>query len=310
LNTPVAFIVFNRPDCAARTLAAIREARPPRLLVVADGPRNAHPDDAARCASVRRLIDEQVDWPCNVERNYSDTNLGCAVRVASGLTWAFSRSERLIVIEDDCVPDSSFFCFCDELLERYANDTRVGQICGCPRYFSSIERGTSYIFSRYGAVWGWASWRRAWAGYSLQLESWPRFRAAGGLHAVVQSGAEYALRAALYQRLHQSTPDTWDYQWGYARLSQGMLSAVPCRNLIENIGFGGGGAHLAPGSSFALDRMRLDFPLSHPEFVLPDLAFDRAFSRAFAADASTPVWRRVARKLRRTLSPPAIAATP
>jgi len=302
VNTPVAFVVFNRPDCAARTLAAIRDARPPRLMVVADGPRPGNRDDADKCAAVRRLIEDGIDWPCEVERNYSDINLGCAERVAGGLTWAFSRCERLVVIEDDCLPDESFFRFCDELLERYANDTRVGQVCGCPRYFSTVERGTSYIFSRYGAIWGWASWRRAWASYSLRLESWPRFYASGGLDAVVQSRAERALRAALYRRLHEEKPDTWDFQWGYAKLSQGMLSAVPCRNLIENIGFAGGGAHVAQGSTFGLYRTHLDFPLVHPEFVLPDIPFDRAFSRAFTSASSTPLWRRVARAVRHAVN--------
>ena len=141
--TPVAFVVFNRPACTARTLAAIRQAQPPRLLVIADGPRPAHPDDVKLCADVRNIVDEGVDWPCEVERNYAVGNLGCALRVSSGLTWAFSRAERLVVIEDDCLPDPSFFWFCDELLGRYADDTRIGQICGCPRYFSTIDRSTT-----------------------------------------------------------------------------------------------------------------------------------------------------------------------
>ena len=301
MTTPVAFIVFNRLECTARTLAAIREARPPRLFMIADGPRPTRPDEAETCAAVRKLIEEGIDWPCEVERNYSDTNLGCAVRVAGGLTWAFSRSERLVVVEDDCLPDQSFFWLCDELLERYANDTRVGQISACPRYFSSIERTSSYIFSRYGAIWGWASWRRAWNSYSLQLESWPRFQASGGLNAVVQSRAEYLLRESLYKRLHEQPPDTWDYQWGYAKLSQGMLSAVPCKNLIENIGFTGGGAHISPGSKFELSRLSLDRPLRHPDFVLPDTIFDRAYSHAFTSGSSTPLWRKVARKLKKTI---------
>ena len=248
------------------------------------------------------MIEEGVDWPCQVERNYSERNLGCAERVASGLTWAFSCSERLVVIEDDCLPDKSFFPFCDELLERYAGDTRIGQICGCPRYFTSIERPTSYIFSRYGAIWGWASWRRAWSSYSLKLETWPRFFASGGLNAVVQSRAEYTLRAELYQKLYNEPPDTWDYQWGYAKLSQGMLSIVPCRNLIENIGFKDGGTHHAPGGEFELNRLQMQFPLSHPAFVLPDMSFDRAYSSAFTDGATNPIWKRVARKLRRTVS--------
>jgi hypothetical protein len=310
MDTPVAFIVFNRPDCTVRTIAAIREARPPRLLVIADGPRDGHAGDAERCAEVRRIIDRAVDWPCEVERCFAGENMGCAQRVASGLTWAFSRSERLVIVEDDCLPDPSFFRFCDELLDRYADDTRIGQISGCPRYFSAIPRSTSYVFSRYGAIWGWASWRRAWASYSLHLETWPRFRSSGGLKSVVQSRAEYALRSALYQRLYEEPPDTWDFQWGYAKLSQGMLNVVPCRNLVENIGFSGGGAHVAAGSRFPLVRMAVDFPLRHPEFKIPDLPFDRAYSRAFTEECHRPVWKRVVRKLRRAIGSGEALATP
>jgi hypothetical protein len=299
MTTPVAFLVFNRPDCTARTLAAIREARPPRLLVVADGPRKHRPEDREKCALVRKLIADGVDWPCEVECEYAEQNLGCATRVASGLAWAFSRAERLVVIEDDCLPDPSFFWFCDELLEKYADDTRVGQICGGPRYFDEIARSTSYVFSRYGPIWGWASWRRAWESYDLHLSSWPRLRASGGLKAVIHDAAEYNLRAALYDRLYSRPPGTWDYQWGYAKLSQGMLSIIPCRNLIENIGFGLEGTHTTDDAVAGLRRLKLDPPLVHPAFVLPDAEFDRSYAARFKRESLTPLWRRAARKIRR-----------
>jgi hypothetical protein len=265
------------------------------------------PEDAAKCAAVRKLIDDGIDWPCQVERDFADKNLGCAVRPSTGLTWAFSRTERLIVLEDDCLPDPSFFWFCDELLERYANDSRVGQICGCPRHFSEVHRPTSYIFSRYGPCWGWASWRRAWSGFSLRMESWPRFLASGALDAIVHSPAERAARVALYGRLHQGqSPDIWDFQWGYAKLSQGLLSVIPCRNLISNTGFGGEGTHFGPGSRFELRRSQVDRPLVHPEFVLPDTRFDRAFSKAAIASGGAPLLSRAIGKIRRSISGPTI----
>jgi hypothetical protein len=130
------------------------------------------------------------------------------------------------------------------------------------------------------------------------------------LNAVVQSRAEYALRVALYQRLYDESPDTWDFQWGYAKLSQGMLSVVPCRNLIENIGFAGGGTHHEPGAQFGLDRLQLAFPLTHPDFVLPDIFFDRAYSRAFTSSSSPPLWRKVARKMKKSFSMPRVARQP
>lgn len=303
MNTPVAFIVFNRLECARRTLAAIRLARPPRLLIVADGPRDSRPGDAEKCAAVRKLIEDGVDWPCVVERDYAERNLGCALRLATGLTWAFSRSERLVIIEDDCLPDPTFFTFCDELLERFANDTRVGQICGCPMYMSEIERATSYVFSRYGPIWGWASWRRAWKYYDLHLESWPKFFAVGGLDGAVHSRAEYVKRKRLFDGMHGSQVlDSWDYQWGYAKFTQGLLSVVPCRNLIENTGFGDDGTHYGPEDRFMLQRFSMDGPLRHPEFVIADLAFDRAYAAADTQNMfGPPLWKRGWRKATRLL---------
>jgi hypothetical protein len=304
----VALIIFNRPDCAAQTLAAIRAARPPRLFVIADGPRANRPEDAARCAATRKVVDEGVDWPCEVERNYSDSNLGCGIRPATGLTWAFSRAERLVILEDDCVPDPSFFWFCDEMLERYANDGRVGQISGCPCHFSEIDRPTSYIFSRNGPCWGWASWRRAWDSYDIKMESWPRFESSGAADNLGSSQAERIRRIALYESLYKTRrTDVWDYQWSYAKARQGMLSIIPCRNLIENVGFDGAGTHFAPGSNFGLVRLQLERPLRHPEFVLPDGRFDRAYSAEFLATHGAPLWRRAIRKARRILKVPVTA---
>lgn len=283
MTVPVAFLVFNRPDCTARVFARIREARPPRLLVVADGPRPDRPDDAQRCAEVRRLIDDGVDWPCVVERNYAEGNLGCALRISSGLDWAFSRAERLIVLEDDCLPDLSFFRFCEEMLERYATDERIGQVCGCTRYFSRVDRAESYLFSRYGPIWGWASWSRAWRHYDLQMKNWPEVRASGKLRKVVQSQAEYEIRLALYNQLHEKRPTTWDYQWGYTKLTKELLSIMPAVNLIENLGFSGEQTHGQATASFELKTGSVDFPLRHPPTVKADGEFDQAYSKAFVS---------------------------
>ncbi len=279
MKTPVAFLVFNRPDCTARTLAAIREAKPPRLLVVADGPRQHRPEDQEKCALVRQLIADGVDWPCEVECEYAKQNLGCAVRVASGLAWAFSRAERLVVIEDDCLPDPSFFWFCDEMLEKYADDTRVGQICGTPFIRNKVECATSYVFSRYGPIWGWASWSRAWKYYDLTMGTWPRLKQNGNLSSVISNGVERRFRKKLYDELQGGRSGTWDFQWGYAKLTNSLLSVIPAVSLIENIGFGQDSTHTSTGQSI-LQRHELSKPLVHPENVIPDGAFEEAFSVA------------------------------
>ena len=129
MRTPVAFLIFNRPDATRRVFESIRDAKPPLLLVVADGPRPDRPDDSRACAEARSLID-RVDWNCEVRTNYSDVNLGCGKRVSSGIDWVFQQVEEAIILEDDCVPDPTFFRFCEELLEKYRHDERISEIGG------------------------------------------------------------------------------------------------------------------------------------------------------------------------------------
>ena len=122
--SPVAYIIFNRPQHTEQTFAALRENRPAQLFIIADGPRPGHPTDAERCAQVREVV-EQVDWPCEVHRHYADLNMGLKQRVSSGLDWVFENVDCAIVLEDDCLAHPDFFRFCDELIERYKSDEEV-----------------------------------------------------------------------------------------------------------------------------------------------------------------------------------------
>ena len=161
LRTPVALLIFNRPDTTERVFNAVAKARPSKLLVVADGPRDSRPGEAARCEQTRAII-KRVDWDCEVITNFADRNMGCKLRVSSGIDWIFEQVEEAIILEDDCLPDPSFFRFCDEMLERYRDNERVGMVSGGNLQFGR-HRGTgSYYFSKYTHIWGWASWRRAW----------------------------------------------------------------------------------------------------------------------------------------------------
>jgi hypothetical protein len=180
LSTPVAFIIFNRPDTTARVFEAIRRAEPPQLLIVADGPRVDRPSDVERCAAARAVI-ERVDWDCEVLTNYAEANMGLADRVSSGLDWVFSLCDRAIVLEDDCLPDPSFFRFCDELLDRYRDDERVMAISGDNFQLGRRRTRYSYYLSRYNHCWGWATWRRGWQHYDHRMQLWPLVRDGGWL---------------------------------------------------------------------------------------------------------------------------------
>ncbi len=274
LDVPVAFMVFNRPDTTRRVFTRIREARPARLLVIADGPRPGRPGEAERCREALSIA-TTVDWDCTLEVLASPTNLGCRHRVSSGLDWVFSQVERAIVLEDDCLPDPSFFPFCAELLERYANDPRVMAISG-DRFHASTSRESSYSFSRYNHVWGWASWRRAWSHYDVDVNAWPRARSERVLERTLErpSVARYFRRK--FDQVAARKIDTWDYQWTLACWLESGLTVLPSVNLVSNIGFGANATHTTGSSRLAnLPTSPIAFPLRHPLGVTRDAASDR-----------------------------------
>ena len=274
-DVPVVLLVFNRPEITARTFAAIRAARPATLLVVADGPRPDRPGEAALCAATRAVVAEP-DWPCRVLRDYSETNLGCGRRVASGLDWAFERVDQAIVLEDDCRPDASFFPYCAELLERYRDDPRVMMISGDNFQDGRLRGPASYYFSRYPHVWGWASWRRAWRRYDFTMAGWPELAKTGewlGRHTADPLMAAYWRRC--FTAAASGRVDTWDYQWLFACWAHDGLAVAPNRNLVENIGFGADATHTTgDGRRLALPAAAMDFPLRHPAEMAPCAAAD------------------------------------
>lgn len=185
---PVILIMFNRPDTARQVFETIRAAKPEKLLVVADGPRADRPDDLEKCAATRAIINE-VDWDCEVHTNFSETNMGCGPRSSSGITWAFEIVDKAIIFDDDCVPSASFFGYCAELLDRYESDERVMMVSGNNRLFGRAETADSYYFSRYAHVWGWATWRRAWAKFDINMTDWPEIRDRGSSTTTFGIGA-------------------------------------------------------------------------------------------------------------------------
>jgi hypothetical protein len=233
----VVFIVFNRPEVTQRVFDRIAAARPQKLLLIADGPRPDRSTDSSKVALVREIV-AKVDWPCEVYRNFAEENLGCKQRVSSGLDWAFSIVEEAIILEDDCLPDMTFFSFCQELLERYRYDERVMHIGG-GNYQHGIRRSSdSYYFSKYPHGWGWASWRRAWQCFDFHIKKWPELRATDWMRTKCPSNREQQYWTDIYDRSYRAELNAWDYQWNFACWVQGGVSIVPEVNLVENIGFG------------------------------------------------------------------------
>lgn len=275
MKTPVAYIVFNRPDLTSRTFAAIREQKPSQLFVIADGPREEHPTDSERCAEVRDIV-AQVDWPCEVSRQYSAVNLGCKVRPSSGLDWVFGLVDRAIILEDDCLPGPEFFEFCDILLERYADDDRVWVITGNNFQRGRRRGGASYYFSRYNSVWGWATWRRAWNRYRADIPFWPEWRESVDWRRTVPDRIERRYWTGIFDRVQAGHVESaWDYPWSATVWYHGGLTATPNANLVTNIGFGIDATHTRVGAdrmSVPLGRLGL---ITHPARIEQDRHADR-----------------------------------
>lgn len=274
-ETPVVLLIFNRPVETAAALAAIRAVRPSRLLIVADGPRPDRADDLGACAAARAAA-RAVNWPCAVEWLESATNLGCRRRVASGLDWVFERVEEAVIIEDDCLPDPSFFHFCADLLARYRVDRTVMSISGHRCDGPDEHDGPSYVASRYPSSWGWATWRRAWQFYDPTLARWPQLRATDWLEAILGDPAAVSYWRLTFDQAAAGT-DTWDHAWLFAHWLHRAASLRPRVNLVRNIGFGAAATHTRDASHplAARPAAAVSFPLRHPEGDGRDEAIDR-----------------------------------
>ncbi len=307
LRAPVVLLVFNRPDTPSRVFEAVAGARPRRLLVIADGPRADRHGEADACAAAR-AVTERVDWECEVARNYSDTNLGCAHRVATGINWAFQNVEEAIILEDDCVPDPTFFRFCDEMLERYRDDERVMCISGDNFQGGRRRTDDSYYFSLFSHIWGWATWRRAWRHLDLDMGLWPAFRNGGWLNDLLHDEDAVAYWQATFDRVHRHEIDTWDFSWLFSTWVCGALTVLPNVNLVTNIGFDARASHTTTAdAALQVATEAMAFPLRHPRFVVRDSRADRytQMNHFFARpEAKRSLARRLLEAVRRW-SPPA-----
>lgn len=274
LNTPIAFCIFNRPELTRRVFEAIALAKPKKLLVIGDGARSDRPEERQLVEQTRAVV-ERVDWDCEVITHYSPTNLGCKQRMSSGLDWAFQISEELIVLEDDCLPDPTFFDFCQQLLERFRNDPRVMLISG-NNFQPNRHSQHSYYFSHWPHIWGWASWRRAWNHFDVQISSWPEIKSDQALRSVFPGEEQYRYWAGVLDRQHAGEIDTWDFPWAYACWINSGLTILPESNLIANLGFGPDATHTTDTAS-RLSNLET-YPigqLNHPPRVLRNEVADQ-----------------------------------
>ncbi|MDE6845844.1 MAG: hypothetical protein K2J99_08775 [Lachnospiraceae bacterium] len=279
LNTAVAFCVFNRLDKAKEVFQQIRGAKPPRLYIIADGPRADRKDEKAKVEAVRTYIEQNVDWECTVYKNYAPENMGCGRRVSSGIGWVFETEEEAIILEDDCLPTPSFFRYCQEMLEHYRDNEDILMISGNNPYSGYHSDTEPYFFTKMTFIWGWATWRRTWKQYDFDLLSLPKNRKNPVFRKTFPLFA-YWVYMAEFETLYKHNYDTWDYQLLYQGVLYNKLSIIPAKNLIQNVGMGEESTHTGEAPEWVDQEVsEMTFPLSFREDIVWDQELDMKYFR-------------------------------
>jgi hypothetical protein len=281
LFTPVLLLIFNRLETTKRVFTAIRAQQPRSLYIAADGPRPEKGEaERIACQTVREWVLAQIDWECDVHTLFRDVNLGCGRAVAEAITWFFGEVEEGIILEDDCLPNASFFRFCEEMLERYRDNALVMHITGDNYQEDMGNYPYSYYFSVYSHIWGWATWRRTWEQFDYGMEFWKTVRkdkrAVRRLMFGVYTRSSRRYRAAQFDKMvFTNSEDVWDYRYLFSLWKEGGLTIIPSVNLVQNIGAGEAATHLKNMSAIkGRPAGEMPFPLAHPPAVAVNKKLD------------------------------------
>lgn len=274
IESPVILLTFNRPDTTRIVFEAIRKARPVKLYVFNDGPRSGNDADVKAREEIKKIIN-QVDWKCELISYFSDINLGCGLGVSGAITWAFKNEDRLIVLEDDTVPAMPFFSYCCTLLEKYKNDNRICMISGNNYSEEANANDDSYLISKYGHIWGWATWKRVWDKYDYEMKDWPIFKKTNQMRNIFTEKKEQKYFTKYFDNIFlKEIKGTWDFQWFYCRIKECGLSIIPQYNLVTNIGVKG--VHTSGKSKAHFKPINENYKISkEPIFVLCNEYYDR-----------------------------------
>lgn len=273
-NVPVLFVIFNRPETAIRSFESIRRARPQRLYIASDGPRKERVGEAEVVARTRSSVLAMIDWDCEVKTLFQEQNLGCGPGVYTAISWLFEHEEMGVILEDDCIASASFFPFMEQMLTRYASDQRIGMVAG----FNPIpmpQLTNSYLFSRFKSCWGWGSWRRAWQGMDIAMD-WRNSDADSVIWNCGYGGRDRSEWLYKLKCIDRGYVSAWDWQWYFSLAAQSQLCIYPKVNLISNIGDDAAATHTSLGH-ITRQRCELEFPLSDPTYMVPNVRFEKAF---------------------------------
>lgn len=291
LRTPVLYIVFKRLDMVKQSFEAIRKARPGRLYVASDGPRDGNAAEAAAVGAVRKYIMDRIDWDCEVKTLFRENNFGCNLNVTGAIDWFFANEEAGIVIEDDILPDKSFFYFCESLLDYYKDDSRIMFIGGmgdkkdrCGGANGTGGGHGSYHFVKTFNVWGWASWRRSWQKYDFNCGSLDYFLNENLILKVLHNTESMKhfsrmFRFLLNSRLNGDVNSvSWDFSVVYMMLINNGLTLLPNFNIVSNIGHGHKEGTYSQNEKYFVEERRGITEITHPAFIIPDDDYNEKIS--------------------------------
>lgn len=302
VKSPILFLVFNRPDVTQRVFEAIRQAQPTKFYIAADGPRADHPGEEDLCLQTRQIF-EAIDWDCEVHTLYRTGNLGCKEAISSAITWFFEQEEEGIILEDDCLPASSFFKYCDTLLEKYRFDTRIRHITGANHHFGRKWGLENIYYANQTHVWGWASWRRVWQDYDKDLRQFNESEVEGQFNKLFDDRFVVEAWMLIFKKLKAGEIDTWDYQLALLNFFNNGLSVNPNVNLITNIGFRADATHTidlqSPYANIPFEDIG---DISYPKYMLPEKAADyEVFRRDYRLDEKWEKHNLLRRRFKRWL---------
>jgi hypothetical protein len=275
LKTAVLFLVFNRIETTEQVFAAIRQAKPPRLYVAADGAREDKPGEDLKVKAVREYVINEIDWDCEVKTLFRDKNLGCRYAVSGAITWFFENEERGIILEDDCLPNQSFFWFCEELLEKYKNNMEIWHIGGSNFQSRIMGQPESYYFSIFNHVWGWATWRNRWKFHDVELTDMEDDL----FLSKIFKSSDLNYWKKIFRKVKIEKFDSWAYLWSFKMWEKGGLAVVPNLNMVSNIGYGREATHTSKKNPILALKTYEMRDVIHPEFVSQNIGADKFTSK-------------------------------
>lgn len=288
VDVSVLILFFNRPKLLAQVFEQVKKARPARLFLYQDGPRGER--DMPGIEACRKVVAD-IDWECEVHHNYQEKNYGCDPSEYMAQKWAFSLSDKCIVLEDDDVPAVSFFGFCKELLDKYEHDTRISMIAGFNNEEITPDITSDYFFATTFSIWGWASWRRVtdqWDEFYTFLDDKENMRQLKNLIHTRRYRKDFIY---MCQRHREHGKAYYETIFHASMLFNSGLSIVPTRNMINNLGATADSTHFAGSVHtmprgyrriFTMKRHEVEFPLKHPRHVIENTAYKDSVYRIMA----------------------------